>query len=42
MTMMWSPVSTAMNKIVKGTASPEAAMAEAQKNIVKNLEGLRK
>ena len=26
MTMVWSPVTTAMNKIVKGSATPEAAM----------------
>ena len=42
MTMMWSPVTTAMNKIIRGTASPEAALNEAQANIEKNLASLRK
>ena len=30
MTLMWSPVTTAMNKIVKGSATPEVALKEAQ------------
>jgi arabinogalactan oligomer/maltooligosaccharide transport system substrate-binding protein len=42
MTLMWSPVTTAMNKIVKGSATPEAAMAEAQKTIEDGLAALRK
>ncbi|MEN6476082.1 MAG: extracellular solute-binding protein [Syntrophaceae bacterium] len=42
MTMMWSPASTAMNKIVKGAASPEEAMREAQRAVVESVRGLRK
>jgi arabinogalactan oligomer/maltooligosaccharide transport system substrate-binding protein len=42
MTMMWSPASTAMNKIVKGAASPEAAMREAQQALVESVKSLRK
>jgi len=41
MTLMWSPVTTAMNKIVKGSASPEAALAEAQKKVQKDIGVLR-
>jgi len=41
MTLMWSPVTTAMNKIVKGSASPEAALAEAQDKVQKDIEVLR-
>lgn len=42
MTLMWSPVTTAMNKIVKGASTPEAAMSEAQKSIMEGLAALRK
>ena len=41
MTLMWSPVTTAMNKIVKGSASPEAALAEAQEKVEKDIDVLR-
>jgi arabinogalactan oligomer/maltooligosaccharide transport system substrate-binding protein len=41
MTLMWSPVTTAMNKIVKGSASPEAALREAQRNVKKDIDVLR-
>ena len=41
MTMMWSPVTTAMNKIVKGSASPEAALAEAQEKVNNDIDVLR-
>ena len=41
MTLMWSPVTTAMNKIVKGSASPEAALAEAQQKVEKDIDVLR-
>lgn len=41
MTLMWSPVTTAMNKIVKGSASPEAALAEAQEKVKKDINVLR-
>jgi arabinogalactan oligomer/maltooligosaccharide transport system substrate-binding protein len=42
MTLMWSPVTTAMNKIVKGSASPEAALQEAQKEVATSIAALRK
>lgn len=41
MTLMWSPVTTAMNKIVKGSASPEAALREAQQKVKKDIDVLR-
>ena len=42
MTLMWSPVTTAMNKIVKGSASSQVAMDEAQKTISESIAALRK
>jgi arabinogalactan oligomer/maltooligosaccharide transport system substrate-binding protein len=42
MTLMWSPVTTAMNKIVKGSSSPQAAMDEAQRTITESIEALRR
>jgi len=42
MTLMWSPVTTAMNKIVKGSASSKQAMDEAQRNISESIAALRK
>jgi arabinogalactan oligomer/maltooligosaccharide transport system substrate-binding protein len=42
MTLMWSPVTTAMNKIVKGSATPEAALKEAQDTVKGNIAKLRK
>jgi len=42
MTMMWSPATTAMNKIVKGNATPEAALKEASDAIQKSINALRK
>jgi arabinogalactan oligomer/maltooligosaccharide transport system substrate-binding protein len=42
MTLMWSPVTTAMNKIVKGSSSPLAAMDEAQRTITESIEALRR
>jgi arabinogalactan oligomer/maltooligosaccharide transport system substrate-binding protein len=42
MTLMWSPVTTAMNKIVKGSATPEVAFAEAQATVTENIAKLRK
>jgi arabinogalactan oligomer/maltooligosaccharide transport system substrate-binding protein len=41
MTMVWSPATTAMNKIIRGT-SPRAAFEEAQKQVLKDVAGLRK
>lgn len=42
MTMMWSPATTAMNKIVKGNATPEAAIKEASDAIQESINALRK
>ena len=42
MTLMWSPVTTAMNKIVKGSATPEVALKEAQQTVADNIAKLRK
>jgi len=42
MTLMWSPVTTAMNKIVKGSATPEVAFAEAQATVTDSIAKLRK
>jgi arabinogalactan oligomer/maltooligosaccharide transport system substrate-binding protein len=42
MTLMWSPVTTAMNKIVKGSATPEVALKEAQETVKASIGKLRK
>lgn len=42
MTMVWSPATTAMNKIVKGNATVEAALREAQASIQDSVNALRK
>lgn len=42
MTMMWSPATTAMNKVVKGNATPEAAIKEASAAIQESINALRK
>lgn len=42
MTMVWSPVTTAMNKIVRGAASPEAALKEAHDAIQTAIDALRR
>jgi arabinogalactan oligomer/maltooligosaccharide transport system substrate-binding protein len=42
MTLMWSPVTTAMNKIVKGSATPEVALKEAQATVVDSISKLRR
>jgi arabinogalactan oligomer/maltooligosaccharide transport system substrate-binding protein len=42
MTMVWSPVTTAMNKIVKGNATVEAALKEAADAIGESVAALRK
>lgn len=42
MTMVWSPATTAMNKIVKGASTPEAALKEASDAIEKSISALRK
>ncbi|SET78662.1 extracellular solute-binding protein [Stigmatella erecta] len=42
MTMIWSPATTAMNSILKKTATPKAALDTAQKAVAKDIAGLRK
>lgn len=42
MTMVWSPVTTAMNTIVKNAATPKAAMDVAQQELEKDIARLRK
>jgi arabinogalactan oligomer/maltooligosaccharide transport system substrate-binding protein len=42
MTMVWSPATTAMNKIVKGNATPEAALKEAAGAVQESINALRK
>jgi arabinogalactan oligomer/maltooligosaccharide transport system substrate-binding protein len=42
MTMVWSPATTAMNKIVKGNASVEAALKEAAGTMQESIAALRK
>lgn len=42
MTMVWSPATTAMNKVVKGNATPEAAIKEASKMVQESINALRK
>ncbi len=42
MTMVWSPVTTAMNTVVKKTATPKQALDIAQKEILERIESLRK
>ena len=41
MTMMWSPATTAMNLIVKGSSSPGAAMERAQEEVKERIQALR-
>jgi arabinogalactan oligomer/maltooligosaccharide transport system substrate-binding protein len=42
MTMVWSPVTTAMNALVKKAATPKAAMDTAQKDVAESVARLRK
>jgi arabinogalactan oligomer / maltooligosaccharide transport system substrate-binding protein len=42
MTVMWSPATTAMNTIVRGAASPAAALGKAQASVEKDIAALRK
>jgi len=41
MTMVWSPATTAMNTMIRGT-SPQAALDKAQAQVAKDVAGLRK
>lgn len=42
MTMVWSPATTAMNTIIRGTVTPKAALTRAQAQVAKDVAGLRK
>jgi arabinogalactan oligomer/maltooligosaccharide transport system substrate-binding protein len=42
MTVMWSPATTAMNTIVRGSATPEVAFDKAQRAVEKDIAALRK
>jgi arabinogalactan oligomer/maltooligosaccharide transport system substrate-binding protein len=42
MTMVWSPVTTAMNKLTKKAATPKVALDEAQKAVEASVARLRK
>ncbi|MBU1214716.1 MAG: extracellular solute-binding protein [Gammaproteobacteria bacterium] len=42
MTMVWSPVTTAMNKVVKGNSTPEAALREAAAAVQESITALHK
>ena len=41
MSMMWSPATTAMGTVVKKTASPQAALEQAQKEVSERIASLR-
>ena len=41
MTMVWSPATTAMNAAVRRAASPQAALDQAQKEVVERIAKLR-
>ena len=42
MTMVWSPVTTAMNSVVRKAATPQAALGVAQKEVEERIKSLRK
>jgi arabinogalactan oligomer/maltooligosaccharide transport system substrate-binding protein len=42
MTMMWSPATTALNKINAGSTTPKEALGVAQKEVAVNVANLRK
>jgi arabinogalactan oligomer/maltooligosaccharide transport system substrate-binding protein len=42
MTMVWSPMTSAMNAIIRKAATPKAALQEAQKAVQKDVASLRK
>ena len=42
MTLMWSPVTTAMNAIVQKASTPKAALDKAQKEVVEGIAKLKK
>jgi len=42
MSMVWSPVTTAMNVIVKKAATPKSALDQAQKEVIERINSLLK
>lgn len=42
MTMVWSPATTAMNTLIKKSATPQQAMDQAQASVQKDVQNLRK
>jgi arabinogalactan oligomer/maltooligosaccharide transport system substrate-binding protein len=42
MTMVWSPMTTAMNAITRKATTPKAALQEAQQAVQKDVASLRK
>lgn len=42
MTLMWSPVTSAMNAIVQKTSTPKAALDKAQKDVAEGIAKLKK
>ncbi|ADO71329.1 sugar ABC transporter substrate-binding protein [Stigmatella aurantiaca] len=42
MTMVWSPMTSAMNAIARKASPPKAALQEAQKTVQRDVEGLRR
>jgi arabinogalactan oligomer/maltooligosaccharide transport system substrate-binding protein len=42
MSMVWSPVDTAMNTVARKSATPKGALDKAQELVVKNVSGLHK
>lgn len=42
MTMVWSPATTAMNLIIKKSATPRQAMADAQREVAERIARLRR
>jgi arabinogalactan oligomer/maltooligosaccharide transport system substrate-binding protein len=41
MSLAWSPLTTAMNAVVNGSAGPEAALAEAQQKVAEGIDRMR-
>jgi arabinogalactan oligomer/maltooligosaccharide transport system substrate-binding protein len=42
MTIVWSPATSAMNTLIRGSATPKAALGRAQAQVAKDVAGLRK
>ncbi|BDG03245.1 extracellular solute-binding protein [Anaeromyxobacter oryzae] len=42
MTMVWSPATTALNTLIRGSATPKDALAKAQAQVAKDVATLRK